>query len=123
MAGGRYAYPYGPSPTDESLKLRNSKGLNRPCLWLFSQAKYATEYKATGKWKPPEQCSELIKDPSIERFGWIRENPDIYFKWKPRTVRNGLIFMVAIPGALLYFLKKMEQRRDVQQGKPPRPLI
>ena len=22
MAGGRYAYPYGPSPTDESLKLR-----------------------------------------------------------------------------------------------------
>ena len=50
----------------------------------------------------------LQKDPSIERFGWIRENPDIYFKWKPRTVRNGLIFMVAIPGALLYFLKKME---------------
>ena len=22
MAGGRYAYPYGPSPTDESLKLK-----------------------------------------------------------------------------------------------------
>ena len=22
MAGGRYTYPYGPSPTDESLKLR-----------------------------------------------------------------------------------------------------
>ena len=32
----------------------------------------------------------------------------MYFKWKPRSVRNGVIFMVAIPGALLYFLKKME---------------
>ena len=85
MAGGRYSFPYGPSPTDESLKLKVSFDLYTPtiiffitayslsgfiCLYMysrpdlckimFSQAKYAAEYKATGQWKPPEQCSDII---------------------------------------------------------------
>ncbi|XP_074626823.1 uncharacterized protein LOC141884838 [Acropora palmata] len=108
MAGGRYSYPYGPNPTEESLKLK---------------AKYAAEYKATGQWKPPEQCSDKIKDPAIERFGWIRENPDMYFKWKPRTVRNAVIFCLMIPGAILLFAKTQEQRKDIKEGRPPRPLF
>jgi len=90
---------------------------------LFSQAKYAAEYKATGKWKAPEQCGDIIRDPAIERFGWIRENPDIYFKWKPRSVRNAVIFCLVIPGAVWLFAKKMEQRRDIREGRPPRPLF
>ena len=48
--------------------------LNRPCLWLFSQAKYAAEYKATGKWKPPEQCSELIVSKSTDTCPLIYHN-------------------------------------------------
>ena len=48
----------------------------------------------------------LQKDPAIEKFGWIRENTDMYFKFKPRTVRNVLIWALLIPGAFLYFIKK-----------------
>lgn len=48
------------------------------------------------------------RDPAIERFGWIRENPDKYFKWKPRSVRNAVVFCLVIPGALFLFAKTME---------------
>ena len=52
------------------------------------------------------QFFDLQKDPAIEKFGWIRENTDMYFKFKPRSVRNAVIFCLLIPGALLYFCKK-----------------
>ena len=52
--------------------------LNRPCFGLFSQAKYAAEYKATGKWKPPEQCSELIVSKSTDTCLLIYHNG---FQW------------------------------------------
>lgn len=88
---GRFSYPHGPSPTEESLKM---------------QAKYAAQYKATGRIYAPEDCAALLKDPAIEKFGWIRENTDRFFKFKPRSVRNAVIWALLIPGAMLYFIKK-----------------
>ncbi|XP_078374036.1 uncharacterized protein LOC144657565 [Oculina patagonica] len=93
----RWEYPHGPNPTQESLKMKE---------------KFAAYYKATGKWKPPEQCAALLKDPAIEKFGWIRENTDMFFKFKPRSVRNAVIFCLLIPGALVYFFKK-QPAKDV----------
>ena len=48
----------------------------------------------------------LQKDPAIEKFGWIRENTDMFFKFKPRSIRNAVMFCLLIPGALCYFCKK-----------------
>lgn len=59
-------------------------------------------------YKKNDMCFVWQKDPAIERFGWIRENPDMYFKWKPRTVRNAVIFCLMIPGAILLFAKTQE---------------
>ena len=50
--------------------------------------------------------SHVQKDPAIEKFGWIRENTDRFFKFKPRSVRNAVIWALLIPGAMLYFIKK-----------------
>ncbi|KAL9969054.1 hypothetical protein ACROYT_G021218 [Oculina patagonica] len=87
-----------------------------PCCCFTCDAdteeKFAAYYKATGKWKPPEQCAALLKDPAIEKFGWIRENTDMFFKFKPRSVRNAVIFCLLIPGALVYFFKK-QPAKDV----------
>lgn len=45
------------------------------------------------------------KDPAIEKFGWIRENTDIFFKFKPRSVRNAVMCCLLVPAAVLYICK------------------
>ncbi|KAJ7385849.1 hypothetical protein OS493_013885 [Desmophyllum pertusum] len=95
MADRRYDFPHGPNPGEESLKLK---------------AKYAAEYKKTGKIKPIQDVGALIKDPAIEKFGWIRENTDLYFKFKPRSVRNAVLWCLLIPGALLFYIKKTKSQ-------------
>lgn len=47
----------------------------------------------------------LQKDPAIEKFGWIRENTDKFFKFKPRSVRNAVICCLLVPAAVLYICK------------------
>ena len=47
----------------------------------------------------------LQKDPAIEKFGWIRENTDKFFKFKPRSVRNAVMCCLLVPAAVLYICK------------------
>ena len=47
----------------------------------------------------------LQKDPAIEKFGWIRENTDKFFKFKPRSVRNAVIWCLLVPATVLYICK------------------
>ena len=45
------------------------------------------------------------RDPAIERYGWIRENPDLYFKFKPRSVFYAVMCCMVVPGALYVYTK------------------
>ncbi|XP_020904103.1 uncharacterized protein LOC110242460 [Exaiptasia diaphana] len=99
MAGA----PYGPNPVEEARK-HLAELAKRPPL-------------------PPEQCGGLIRDPAIERFGWIRENSDKYFRFRPRSVFYCVIACLVVPGTLYLGIKKMQRDKDIKAGRKPRDFL
>ncbi|XP_031557766.1 uncharacterized protein LOC116294320 [Actinia tenebrosa] len=95
--------PYGPDPLQEARK-HMAELAKRPPI-------------------SPEKCGGLIRDPAIERFGWIRENSDQFFRFKPRTVFYSVMVALVVPGALYFGLKKMQRDADIKAGRPPRDFL
>ncbi|XP_032228965.1 uncharacterized protein LOC116612406 [Nematostella vectensis] len=73
--------------------------------------------------RPPEMCCGLIKDPAIERFGWIRENSDQFFKFRPRTVFYSTMVALVVPGVLYWGIKYIQRSKDIKAGRPPRDFL
>jgi hypothetical protein len=41
-------------------------------------------------------------DKAVERWAHMRENTHVTFRWTPRTIGYGLLWVVAVPVALYY---------------------
>ncbi|KAK9450318.1 uncharacterized protein V1518DRAFT_426220 [Limtongia smithiae] len=61
--------------------------------------------------------STLIRDPAIDRHFNMRENYEANFRWTPKNARYGFIFLIAIPGALLYTAYKYDGKIDFEGKK------
>ncbi|KAK7208085.1 hypothetical protein BZA70DRAFT_287407 [Myxozyma melibiosi] len=59
----------------------------------------------------------LHRDPAIDRHYTLRENYEAYYRWTPKNARYALIFLVAIPGALLYTSYKFEGKINFEAKK------